>query len=1002
MSSSPSSVKQRSPKRTSARRTPLQERTSSQANEISSRLSRDALSEQEQSGLHTTTPFPTKAAHILLPSSLKKQKGGSSPIGDVIGFPFASKSGRSGDTQRNLKGGAQPTVKLKRSVKALRDLYEAQAGEASRPSTATSPPLRPNTAGSSRLRSLSSSESLYGAYAWEALRKISSDDLALLPTLPAGSRVVKRLSSRSSFTSPAGKTAATSSPNYRVLGVSSSPRPAAFKDLTSPVLPPFDEIPRTGSAENSSSSPNVIRLGHTSSTEQFHPSDQSSSPNVIKLGTSSPIAARPGAPSYLSRSRSSSGASKKRKRSGTGEGEGGSYVDRFGARNPLASSPPVDRYGSTSAVPSSIASQERIVPSSVSYSLRHTESLDESSSVIHVLGKDEPSSDGSSVADTHASLQAALSSSPLRIQYPIVRAPPASQEAGLDVPKRTSRSLSTELSGPKNSWRLSAVPSEGSWIKTRPASEASFVPDDLNEYLNSDELAPASAFIINQSANQSQIRIVRDSESDLYGRDSHEAADAVSALPSNDYTYISPPRRHARSGSYVGSPNSSQSRLNSMKSFTLSRHNSFISTSLRPSSSSSTASNIIVPVPTWAQRYYSGFYRDSFQYLYANASHSNLHHLAVAGHLHSHSAYSAPSRPEASRIAHSPTRTHAHQPRAGRLEGLRRPKRHPRIEARKSHTLPGVGPLVSNPVRGPATAAATSATRDARRQSFPNHHGRSVSAPLPPLDPRAHWAGMIEIHERPLEDGRGSSYTIHHHNLHPASYGYSISRTETQSESVIYHPNAHRNSHHRWASSPHLHHDHRLNTGSTESRGFGYPFNTKSRWTAPSIINESGRPWWTRADLRTTQVICFTAGFLLPLTWFIAAVLPLPKRPTRMQDIEKQVYMASAAAPQRQSYLQFASQSQSLHSSRSQQYLDQDQDQDQDQDREYSNQAFSELESMDIIDKLRLERQLAGVAELRWQNARWWRTLNRWMCIVGVVVCVIVIVLAAVGTQQKW
>ncbi|EXJ91546.1 hypothetical protein A1O3_00094 [Capronia epimyces CBS 606.96] len=315
---------------------------------------------------------------------------------------------------------------------------------------------------------------------------------------------------------------------------------------------------------------------------------------------------------------------------------------------------------------------------------------------------------------------------------------------------------------------------------------------------------------------------------------------------------------------------------------------------------------------------------------------------------------------------------------AGRLHGLIRPKTRPMIEARKSHGLPGVGPLVSNPVRGRATAAAALGSR--RQPDLPLHspinHGRSVSAPLPPLDPRAHWAGMIEIHEQPSEDGRGSSYIVHHHHIRAASYGYSISRSESQNQSMIYHPNVHRGTH-RWASSPHLHHDHRLNTGSTESRGFGYPFNIKSRWTAPSIIDESGRPWWSRADLRTAQIACFTTGFLFPLVWFVAAFLPLPRRPASMEDIEKAVSSTTMQEAQLQPQPQ--------RGSISQQYP-----------------AVSEWEPMNVVDKLRLERQLAGAAELRWQNARWWRNLNRWMCIVGIVVCVVAIVLAVVGTQRNW
>src|ERR1700744_4278705 len=194
MSSSPSSVKQRSPKRTSPKRTPLREQTASQANEEASRRDRDSRS-QENQNIYNANPFPTKPSQVLLPSTLRRKKSfGPSPLSDTFGFLSDSDAGTS--TVSKSSKASQPTVRLKRSVKALRDIYEAQADDTSRPSTATSPPLRPSTASSLRVRSISSSESLSGRYAWESLRQISNDDLALLPTLPSGSHAVKRISSR--------------------------------------------------------------------------------------------------------------------------------------------------------------------------------------------------------------------------------------------------------------------------------------------------------------------------------------------------------------------------------------------------------------------------------------------------------------------------------------------------------------------------------------------------------------------------------------------------------------------------------------------------------------------------------------------------------------------------------------------------------------------------------------------------------------------------------------
>lgn len=956
MSSSPSSVKSRPPKRTSpAARTPLRERTQSQANELSARLSRDALSDQENYTIYNTTPFPTKPAHILLPSSIKKKKSTPNVGGDVFSdSPFVTEAERSNGTQRSLRGSPQPTVRLKRSVKALRDLYEAQADEAS------SPPPRPSTASSSRLRSIGSNESLSGVYARESARKISSDDLALLPTLPAGARPARRLSTRSSFTSIAGRVAATSSPNYRVLGVTSSPRPPA--DLSSSGLDSLTAAdPSISTIHDGSSSPNVVRLAHTSSTDQFPDILDSSSPNVVKLGTSSPFASHP-APAHFATtiSRSSSSLSLKRKRSETLESR--SFADRAGARNPLASSPPLSRDIPTSAAASIVSPESRGFESSAPQSIRQVEdSFDDSSPVVRRLGSSQFSSDDLSLADSHASLQAALSSSPPRIQYPVVRAPPRSQQVGLVVPKRNSRSLSAERAGPSLPSRLSAIPSEASRANTRPTSVTSSVLDEIDDYLTSDELAPASIYIINEPSIKSQIRIVRDDDVD-----SHEATDEVSALPSSDDVYKSPSVRPSRSGSYIGSTDSSLSRLNSMRSLTNLRQNTFHSPLLRPTSSASSVTKAL-PLPTWAKRYYSGVYADSFQYLYASTSHLDLHNLASP----SQRALPAPSRPTTSNSNGSPSRRSFHQAMTERMEALFKARTRPRLEARKSHTLPGVGPLVSNPLRGPATAAL-----EARRQSYPSlppasSRARSISAPLSAVDPRAHWAGVMEIYEQPLEDGPGSTYTIHHHHYRRPSNGYSITPSESQL-SVVHYPAQNL---HRWSASPHLHHDQRLNTGSSVSRGFGFPFNARSRWAAPSIASQSSGFFASRADLRTTQVACFAIGFVVPLTWFVAAFLPLPKRPLPYADLEKQAYRQAETDRHRSS----------------QRYSSQQ-----------PEEGLSEWEEMDALARLRVERHAAGLAELKWQHARWWRNLNRWMCAVGVVVCVLIIVLAVLGTKRNW
>ena len=62
---------------------------------------------------------------------------------------------------------------------------------------------------------------------------------------------------------------------------------------------------------------------------------------------------------------------------------------------------------------------------------------------------------------------------------------------------------------------------------------------------------------------------------------------------------------------------------------------------------------------------------------------------------------------------------------------------------------------------------------------------------------------------------------------------------------------------------------------------------------------------------------------------------------------------------------------------------------------------LTEYEAMNVLAGLRQEKRLRGGEEAAWQNARWWRRLNRWMCIIGTIVLVLVIVLAVVGTTTN-
>lgn len=89
---------------------------------------------------------------------------------------------------------------------------------------------------------------------------------------------------------------------------------------------------------------------------------------------------------------------------------------------------------------------------------------------------------------------------------------------------------------------------------------------------------------------------------------------------------------------------------------------------------------------------------------------------------------------------------------------------------------------------------------------------------------------------------------------------------------------------------------------------------------------------------RNLQIICFSLGFVFPLAWFIAACLPLPAKPkppptpTKGKNVPRQ--------------------------------------------------------SKIMAD---LEQQLSPIDVARYENARWWRNLNRLMCLCGVAVLIAIV-----------
>jgi hypothetical protein len=893
--SAPESKSHNSPKRNGSARTPLRERTRSQAN-ISSRIVRDARQQPVFNAMNPT-PYPTKPEHVLRPSAVRKQRtrmGAENtfpaifPPENLEAHSSSSLGGYLSDDSDRPRTANAPALSLKRSVAALRDMYEAQAEKSRPPTAVTSPIMRPTSAASNRLRSMSSSDSLSGGYIWESLQNPSIDDLAMLPApLRTTSGTVRNVTS--DLESRRRQKLQSSSPVVTKLGSSSTTRFPVYDDISSPQYGLVPSLSSTGtftssgpsSSLTSSSSPNVIRFGRSSSVSEISEEEESSSPNVIRMGTSSPIA-RKSSPGENTDLDSSPQTIRHHKRKRSAPQEMLSFAARSGIVNPFSSSPPYE----ASVESGSAISRDtgHVLPSSPPLisvdSVSHTGS--ETTSISTADRPETGTSDSSGIVQTHRDLQSAMTSSPAPpVQYPVVRAPAAASWTGLSVPKRPPRAAAADPA--RWTSRLSTVPSERSGQRSNRNSTRSDGTDD--EYSLSDvesDIVPAGPYLANHNeAINSRSRMVSAAS------DHHEAeaSDFVSALPSSDHRFSSPPT----TGYLAVDTNSSSSRLNSLRTSMDTRLNSMRSfrnnsmrNSQRPSSSSSVNT---FQVPSWARRYYSGIYRDSFHEMYAsntdlssqNQSTSNVYGPAPRATLQ--------LQPSISNITSSTRPSISLSRKASSIAASVRsivfPRRRPHLDARDSHLQPGMGPLVSNPVRPPTASL------------------RPVSLPLDPADPRAHWAGAeaadLAAHQNMIQNGLPQKNRMSHGR--PTS----------------------------WSRSPHLHKDDRM-------------LHRHSRWKAPSL-DERGEPFFS---WRNAQVICFVTGFIAIVPWFVASALPLPARPPS-SDLEKRM-------------------------------------------------------STDVEGCTR--RHIAVTDELRWENAAWWRNVNRCMCVVGIIMLILVIVLSVVGTRN--
>ena len=812
----------RSPKR-SPKRKILHERSQSQTNQILHRM----VNVEGKQETTSSTPYPTKPAHILLPSSIKNRNGN-------IGIDGGSFAARVAKVKEKAVGGqthlAIPSssnnaniLGINRSVSELRHLYENQTSS-SGSSAAASPSIRG--------QALAERGSEYGKFlpseldeilslpspqnASFSIKKIASD--ASLPPLPSMSRDLAgwhEFPTEDPESVSEGIPITSSSPNIIALGSSSS-------------VPDESE---------ESSSPNYVALGHSSSQEfssaphalsldivplqlspipAFNPifplsdpiqSDQpsspkselaaaSSSPNVVAFGSSSPNYVTTNyddVPDDLAEDMADDSPDQSPDQSPD------SLRTIKKRRSEIVHEQPSTSTFSTSSEPFNSSPPNQLRPA-VSDSTLDLPSVLEPQMT-------SPSLPPNSTFRAHEDLQAALESSPApEIQYPIVLAPKMDAWEDLNVQKRAPRFLQEdELPG---RWipHLSTVPSE--WSQENPLSL--FHTMQTEDFSDHDSIPE-----IPQAAYARGGIIISSSTSILPEADRQEATDIISDLRG-------PHLQHKNSG-FLSIFSGTSSRSNSMRSIVVRRLNS------------SGSLNSTVHFPAWAHRYYSRGHNDAFYTLRPDTSDSNL---------------SLPSRPS---TALSPvTEQSSHS--------LFRPRTRAGKNARESHVLPGIGPLVSNP----------------------SQH-RLSSLALDPADPRAHWSGAeqaaleVELHHRPPV----GSYLAN-----------------------------------QW--SPHLFPDNRASE--------------RNRWLAPSI-DDKGAPIFA---WRNVHMLGFMLGFIFPISWFVAALLPLPTKPA-MMEIQH--------------------------------------------DPEVGGPTLQE----------QLDHQAATRHEIRYENLRWWRNLNRFMAMVGLVIISIIV-----------
>ncbi|KAJ8130844.1 hypothetical protein O1611_g2782 [Lasiodiplodia mahajangana] len=122
-----------------------------------------------------------------------------------------------------------------------------------------------------------------------------------------------------------------------------------------------------------------------------------------------------------------------------------------------------------------------------------------------------------------------------------------------------------------------------------------------------------------------------------------------------------------------------------------------------------------------------------------------------------------------------------------------------------------------------------------------------------------------------------------------------------------------------------------------------------SVWQPPSVAWSAESRIFGR---RNIQLVLFVIGFIFPFAWMIAAFLPLPPKP---------------------------------------QY-----------DMEERNKSTMQFRIPEDSEPEPFYRRVAPIDDSRYQSARWWRNLNRYMSIIGLLILGAIVALIVVGLKQGW